>query len=92
MLTEYIKAAMRRAHYKILEDGTFFGEIEGFPGLWSNASSLEEARDELKGGLEEWIVLGLKRGDAMPMVGGAHLHIFGTVDAPAGADQALRAD
>lgn len=28
MLTEYIRAAMRRARYEILEDdGTFYGEI-----------------------------------------------------------------
>jgi hypothetical protein len=31
MLTGYIKAAMRRAHYEILsDDGSFYGEIEGF--------------------------------------------------------------
>lgn len=40
MLTEYIKAAMHRAKYKLIVDGTFFGEIPGLDGLWTNAETL----------------------------------------------------
>jgi hypothetical protein len=32
MLTEYIHAAMHRATYEILSDGTFYGEIPRLPG------------------------------------------------------------
>ncbi len=40
MLTKYIQAALHRASYKILpDDGTFFGEIPGFQGVWANADT-----------------------------------------------------
>ncbi|MDQ6662461.1 MAG: type II toxin-antitoxin system HicB family antitoxin, partial [Chloroflexota bacterium] len=36
MLTNYIKAALRRARYEILsDDGTFYGEIAGFDGVYA---------------------------------------------------------
>jgi len=41
MLTDYVRAAMSQAHYEILEDGTFYGEIPGFPGVFANADALE---------------------------------------------------
>ena len=37
MLTAYIQAAMRHATYKLLDDGTFFGEIPDLQGVWGNA-------------------------------------------------------
>ena len=49
MLTDYITASMRRAKYKILtDDGSYFGEIPGLQGVWANADTLEECRDELQ--------------------------------------------
>ena len=60
MLTDYIRAAMRQARYKIMpEDGTYFGEILGIAGVWANAGSLEDCREELEDVLEEWIALSL---------------------------------
>lgn len=48
MLANYIRTAMKKAHYEILlDDGTFYGEIPGFDGVWANADTLEECRDEL---------------------------------------------
>ena len=40
MITAYIKEAMTRARYKILEDDTFFGEVPGLQGVWANADTL----------------------------------------------------
>jgi len=40
MLTKYIQAAMRRATYEILEDSTYYGEIEGFEGVYANHETL----------------------------------------------------
>jgi predicted RNase H-like HicB family nuclease len=57
MLTDYIRAAMRRARYEILsDDGTFYGEIPGFDGVYGNAGTLEACREELEEVLEEWIL------------------------------------
>ena len=58
MLTGYIRAALRKAHYEILpDDGSFYGEIEGFQGVYANASTLEACRDELEEVLEAWVTL-----------------------------------
>jgi len=75
MLTEYIRAAMRRATYEILPDGTFYGEIPGFQGVYANAKSLETCREELQEVLEGWIVLGLRLGHSLPAVEGIELAV-----------------
>jgi predicted RNase H-like HicB family nuclease len=49
---------MGKARYEILpNDGSFYGEIDGFNGVYANADTLEECRDELEEVLEEWILL-----------------------------------
>ena len=74
MLTEYIEAAMRNAKYEILsDDNTFYGHIPGFEGVYSNADDLETCRRELKEVLEEWIMLGISRHAALPVVDGIRL-------------------
>jgi len=74
MLTEYIRAAMRQAKYEILpDDGTFYGEIPGFQGVYANADSLEACREQLQEVLEGWIVLGLRLGHTLPVVDGFEL-------------------
>jgi predicted RNase H-like HicB family nuclease len=75
MLTEYIRAAMRQARYEILSDGTFYGEISGFQGVYANAETLEECREELQDVLEGWIVLGLRMGHILPVVEGVDLAV-----------------
>jgi predicted RNase H-like HicB family nuclease len=73
MLTPYILNAMRLAKYDILEDGHFYGEIEGFQGVWAQAEDLETCREELQSALEDWLVLGLRMGHKLPVVAGIHL-------------------
>ena len=73
MLTAYIQAAMRLAKYEILEDHTYYGEIPGFQGVWANADSLEACRDQLQSVLEDWLLLGLRMGHDLPVVGGINL-------------------
>jgi len=68
MLTDYIQAAMHKATYTLLEDNTFFGEIPELAGLWSNAATLEECRDELAERLEEWLIAGLRLGHPIPVI------------------------
>ena len=59
---------MRRAKYEILEDGTFYGEIPGFQGVFANADNLEDCRQQLQEVLEDWLVLGLRMGHSLPVV------------------------
>lgn len=76
MLTEYIIAAMKRARYEILsDDGTFYGEIPGFEGVYANTETLERCREELQEVLEEWILFRVSRNLALPIVEGIELRI-----------------
>ena len=75
MLTETIRAALRRAHYELLDDGTFYAEIPGLPGVLANAETLEACREELREVLEGWIVLGLRMGHSLPEVDGISLDV-----------------
>ena len=76
MLTNYIRAAMRRARYEILpDDGTFYGEIPGFDGVWANTDTLESCREELEEVLEEWILLRVSKHLPLPTVDGIELTI-----------------
>lgn len=75
MLLDYIKAAMHRAQYEIIEDGTYYGEIPDFVGVYSNAGKLEECRNELAEVLEEWILFRISRNLPLPTVDGIELRI-----------------
>ena len=75
MLTQYIQAAMGFAHYELLDDGTFYGEIPPCPGVYATGRTLEECRIELQEILEGWIVLGLKLGHKIPPINRIDLEI-----------------
>ena len=78
MLTNYVRAAMRRARYEILpDDSSFYGEIPGFDGVWANADTLEGCREELEEVLEEWILLRVSKHLPLPIVDGIELTIKG---------------
>jgi predicted RNase H-like HicB family nuclease len=67
MLTKYLGAAMRGAKYELLEEGGYYGSIPGFDGVWADAVSLEECRDELEEVLEEWLLFRLSRQLPVPV-------------------------
>ena len=76
MLSQYIEAAMRQAKYEILsDDGSFYGEIPDFQGVYANAETLEDCREELAEVLEEWIFLHLADNTPLPVVNGLKLSI-----------------
>lgn len=76
MLTASIQAAMKRAHYEILADNEgYYGNIPGFQGVWANAQTLEECREELREVLEDWILFRLSRKLKLPSVNGVKLRV-----------------
>ena len=76
MLREYIRAAMHEAKYEILpDDGSYYGEIPGFQGVYANANQLEACREELEEVLEEWILFRVSRNLPLPAVQGIELAI-----------------
>jgi len=76
MLTKYLEAAMRHAHYEILaDDGTFYGEIPDCRGVYANARSLEECRAELAEVLEDWLLFRIHKNLALPTIDGLELSV-----------------
>ncbi|MFN7661344.1 MAG: type II toxin-antitoxin system HicB family antitoxin, partial [Dolichospermum sp.] len=45
MLTNYIQAALNRAKYELLDDGTFYAEVPELQGLYANAPTMENCRE-----------------------------------------------
>ena len=74
MLTEYIQAAMRRAHYEIMEDGRIFGTVPPCPGCWADGGTVEACREELRDALESWIIVGLRHEDPFEVIDGVDLN------------------
>lgn len=76
MLRDYLSAALRKARYEILpDDGSYYGEIPGFEGVYASSSTLEECRDELEEVLEEWVFFRVSRNLTVPEVDGHQLQI-----------------
>ncbi len=76
MLTKYIQAALHQAKYEILDDdGTFYGEIPPCNGVYANAKTLEEYREELEEVLEEWLLFRISKDLPLPVVGGIAIKI-----------------
>ena len=76
MIRQYIAAAMATAEYEILsDDGSFYGEIPGFQGVYSNADTLEECRAELEDVLDEWLLFSISRNLDVPVVDGLDINI-----------------
>ena len=76
MLMKYIQTAMRHAKYEILsDDSSFYGEIPICEGVYANAASLEECREQLEEVLEEWILFRVHKNLHLPVIDGIELTI-----------------
>ncbi len=66
MLTEYLEKRLKKAKYKILRDGSYFGKIPGLKGVWADGNTLENCRKELREVLEDWILLKVRNNEKIP--------------------------
>lgn len=72
---DYIEAALERASFETLGDGSLYAEIEGLEGVWANAATQEEAAQELGEVLEDWILLRISRGLTIPEIDGHTIEV-----------------
>jgi predicted RNase H-like HicB family nuclease len=79
MLSEFVENKLKKARYKLLPDGSYFGEIPSVRGVWANSKTLENCRKELQEVLEEWVLLKVR----------ANEHVSG-LSFPAGKQKALQ--
>ena len=76
MLIQYLKTALRKAHYEILPDnGEYYGEIAECNGVYATAPYLEACRDELEEVLEEWVLFRVHRNLPLPVIDGVELAV-----------------
>ena len=76
MIREYISIAMTGAQYETLsDDGSWYGEIPGFQGVYANEATLEECRSILEEVLEEWLLFSISRNLDVPVVDGIELKV-----------------
>ncbi len=74
ILSGYIEGALDRAQYEKFEDGSFGASIPDCPGVIAFAGSLRDCERELRSVLEDWLLLGLKLGHILPLIGGIDLN------------------
>lgn len=74
VLSDYLKAAMAEASYEELSDGSVAGEIPSCIGVVAFAVSRAECEEELRSVLEGWVLLGLRLGHQLPVLGGIDLN------------------
>jgi len=75
MFAEYIDGAVEGATFDKLETGEFYGQIPLCQGVWASGETLEGCRKELIEVLEDWLLLKLRDGDEIPVVGGVDLNL-----------------
>ena len=74
ILSEYLDRAMALAVYDKLEDGTFGGRIPPCKGVVAFGTTLRECEEELRSTFEDWVLLGLKMGHTLPVLGNLDLN------------------
>ncbi|MBU0543815.1 MAG: type II toxin-antitoxin system HicB family antitoxin [Proteobacteria bacterium] len=74
MLIEYINNSMKKAVYDKLEDGSFSGKIPQCPGVIAFGETLYQCEQELKSSLEGWLIVKIRHGDKLPVIGRINLN------------------
>ena len=75
MIRRFIDAAMKHAHYDLIDQpgDPYYGEIPGLQGVVACGATLEECRANLEDALDAWIVLGLQLDHPIPEMDGISL-------------------
>ena len=69
MLIEYFNKAMSKAVYDKLEDGSFSGKIPQCPGVVAFGKTLYQCQQELRSSFGGWLIVKIRHGDTLPVVG-----------------------
>ena len=66
MLSDFIVKKLKEAKYRLLKDGSYFGEIPELKVVWASANNLRDCKKELQEVLEDWMVLKIRDGEKIP--------------------------
>ena len=83
LLENYKKSAMRRVSLKQLEDGAWFADLPGFPGVWADGEPPESALATLEEVLADWLALKIADKDRdIPIIDRINLNVSDIFDGP----------
>jgi predicted RNase H-like HicB family nuclease len=71
MISQYVASALDRAQYRLVDPGTYAVTVRGLKGVVATGATLEACRRELTEVVEEWILIRVARGLAIPPLGKA---------------------
>jgi len=75
MIRSYLDETVRRARYSQLEDGSYCAEVRGLRGVIATGESLEACRTTLQEVVEEWVLVRVSRGLAVPALGRVRIRV-----------------
>ena len=75
ILSDYIDYALSIAEYEKLDDGTHFGRVPGCSGAIATANTLEACKIEMRSVFEDWVLIGLRFSDELPILNGINLNL-----------------
>jgi predicted RNase H-like HicB family nuclease len=74
MLIEYINKAMSKTTYDKLGESSFAGKIPQCPGVVAFGETLYKCQQELGSSLEGWLIIKIRHGDTLPVIGRINLN------------------
>lgn len=74
LISRYVQQALHRANYEQV-DGNFWATVPGLRGVIAVGRTLEDCRADLAEVVEEWILVRVVRGLAIPKLGGVAIRI-----------------
>ena len=74
MLIEYVNKAMSKASYDKMEDKSFSGKIPQCPSVIAFGETLYQCQQELRSSLEGWLIVKIRHGDKLPVMGKINLN------------------
>jgi predicted RNase H-like HicB family nuclease len=75
MISRYVAAALDRAQYRALDDGSYAATVRGLRGVIATGGTLEACRRELAEVLEECVLVRVARGLEVPPLGKATVRV-----------------
>jgi len=75
MISAYVEKALDRARYDALEDGSFCATVRGLRGVIALGHGVEACRRELAEAVEQWVLVRVACGLAVPRLGGVTVSV-----------------
>jgi len=70
MIASFVKEVITcLSNTSIKEDGSFSGKIPQCPGVVAFGKTLYQCEQELRSSLEGWLIVKIRHGDTLPVVG-----------------------